>query len=242
MLKLILSVCLFTSSFHVVAQTTDASTSQSVQNAFQNLTATGNYSGASLPIFGHKEDTKGSRYLFEHWVNGYAVNNKNITINVVGYAFNYDKINSSLLVTTDKRSCIEVANADLNSFVLTDDERSYSFVHLPFINPKVFFIEIEKDAAKYALYKLIKTKFIKSNYHNDGLTESGNNYDEYADETEYYIVFPGGTSFKKIELKKKSIKEVFAAENAKVDSYFSQHKNDDFTENYLKGLVQFLNK
>ena len=232
--------CLFVIS--VTAQTNEIVTNQTIQSTFQNFTATGNYTGASLPVFGHKDDTKGSRYLFDKWVNGSVVNSKNESINNSSYLFNYDKLNKSLLVTTDKKSVIEVAAADLNNFVLKDEHSIYHFVHLSFINPNLFFIEIEKDSAKYSLYRVLKTKFIKSNYRNDGLTESGNNYDEYLDESDYYIIFPNHTTYKKIELKKKNIKEALVMESAKVEDYFSHHKNDELTEFYLKGLVQFLNR
>jgi hypothetical protein len=47
---------------------------------------------------------------------------------------------------------------------------------------------------KYAVYKLTTTKFVKSNYHTDGVTLTGNPYDEYIDKHKYYLVTPGNKS------------------------------------------------
>src|SRR5262249_11457199 len=93
----------------------------------------------------------------------------------------------------------------------------------------------------YGLYKLTKTTFKKADFHTDGMVESGNNYDEFADDVSYYILAPGATTATKIELKKKSIKEVLAGAKQKTDDYLSAHRGEDINEDFLTGLVGSLN-
>ena len=76
---------------------------------------------------------------------------------------------------------------EIGTFTLTDGKQEYTFEPVDIINPLQFFAVLAKND-KYALYKLIKTKFIKADYHTNGLSESGNTYDEYKDEADYYIV------------------------------------------------------
>jgi len=200
------------------------------------------YTGAALPVFSQKEDTKGGKYLFDQWVKGTATNSYNAVVSNDTYLYNYDKITKSLLVTSDKRSMIEISKTDLNGFTFIDkNNKEIVFEKVVAIDPNTFMIQLLKDSTGYSLYKSLHTKFIRANYHSDGLTESGNNYDEYVDEYTYYILFPGGKQFSKVELKKKSIKEVLMKEEKKVKSFFSQHGSDDLDEFFLMALVASLN-
>ena len=200
------------------------------------------YSGAALPVFSHKDETKGSKYLFDQGVRGSATNANNRTVSNEGYWFNYDKMSRNLLVTLDKATVVEINKNDLNSFTFINKDKSeLVFEKIPLIDASTFFIQLLKDNGGYSLYKLLKTKFIRANYHSTGLTETGNNYDEYVDEYAYYIVFPGGKQFSAVELKKKSIKEVLIKEDKKVKSFFSQHGNDELDEFFLIALVASLN-
>jgi hypothetical protein len=120
-----------------------------------------------------------------------------------------------------------------------------TFVRLEAIQPNVFFqqlVDPGTTGSGYGLYKLTKTHFKKADYHTDGMIESGNNYDEYVDESEYYLVMPGGKDVKKVELKKKSIREALAEVRQKTDDFFGFHRGDDINENFLIGLVSSLNR
>jgi hypothetical protein len=69
---------------------------------------------------------------------------------------------------------------------------------------------------------------------------TGNHYDEYADENTYYVVGKTGVP-QKITLKKKSLKEAFSADPAKLNQYFSTN-DGDIDDNYLKNLGDYMNK
>lgn len=218
--------------------------SQVIQNTFQDFgraESSNLYGGSFLPQFNHKEDTKGTRYLFEQWAKGSITDTANNVISNANYLFNYDKIAGSLLVTSDKKTVFELNKETIKSFTLNSDTEQFVFDRIPFINNGNFVQQLVKGD-KYYLYKSIRTKFIKSDYHTDGMVESGNPYDEYADQVEYYILASNGKDFKQLQLKKRDIKKAFVAESAKVNTYFSLHRSDMLNENFLNGLIIFLNQ
>jgi len=103
--------------------------------------------------------------------------------------------------------------------MLTDDNiLDYEFAKVPLISQQNFQLVLVKPGKKYALYKTINTKFVKANYVSDGLTERGNNYDEYVDEEVYFVVRNDNT-LRTVQLKKKIIKTIFFEEADAVNKF-----------------------
>jgi hypothetical protein len=200
------------------------------------------YQGSALTVFHQKEETQGSRYLFNWWVNGTMLDTNLVVINTADFNFNYDKIGKKILATRDKNTIIEINDAAINSFILKTDTSITKFEKIPAISKKEFLIEVVKNEVKYSLYKSMKTTFQKADYANNGVIASGKKYDEFVDEFEYYIIFPGGNQFKKVDLKKKSIREALSSEEAKVKQYFSKSESGVVNETFLKELILFLNQ
>ena len=148
----------------------------------------------------------------------------------------------NILMVKMKEKIIGVNKSDIYSFTVSDGLQTYNFERVDLINPLQFFIVLAKADNKYALYKLIKTRFEKANYHTDGLMETGKPYNEYIDENSFYIVMPGSASFETVNLKTKSIKEVLKNDIDKVNTYFSQHKSETLNEDFLKNLITWLNQ
>jgi len=217
----------------------------SAENVHYNVTLpTSNlYMGSAIPVFAHKEDTKGSRYLYDKWVKGSVLTVQNVLFNNDKYVFNYDKVAKNLMaiLAQDKNVMIELDKQNIKSFSLMEDNATIDFEKVPLISAQNFQIVLVKAGGKYALYKSITTKFTKANYVSNGLTERGNNYDEYVDEAIYFVVAPNNI-LRRVELKKKSIKAVFFEDAAKVDKYFSGHRYDDINEIFLMDLVYYLNE
>jgi len=192
----------------------------SAENVHYNVTLpTSNlYMGSAIPVFAHKEDTKGSRYLYDKWVKGSVLTVQNVLFNNDKYVFNYDKVAKNLMaiLAQDKNVMIELDKQNIKSFSLMEDNATIDFEKVPLISAQNFQIVLVKAGGKYALYKSITTKFTKANYVSNGLTERGNNYDEYVDEAIYFVVAPNNI-LRRVELKKKSIKAVFFEDAAKVD-------------------------
>ena len=220
---------------------------QSFSNAFQDFskTETGNlYRGSSLPVFIIKENTVGSRYLFDSWVKGKLIDTTGKEINTNDYVFNYDKMTGKLIATQDKKIVIEINDAVIKSYSLTDlSGKETKFEKSGLINNDKFLVSLagEKNN-KYSLYKLINTKFVKANFVTNGLIESGKKYDEYADTFEYYIVYNSSGIHKKVELKEKLIKKTITEDGEKVKTFFIKHTGDKLNESLLAELILFLNQ
>jgi hypothetical protein len=217
----------------------------SLENALKEVStkaASGSNSTGVMVAFSFKDETKGTRYLFPNWVKGSVVDSGSRLFNNPAFLFNYDKMNHGLLLTVDKKNVSEIEKADIESFTLiTDQGVPLVFVRIPIINPDVYFQPIGENSGDYAAYRLTTTKFVKANFKSDGMVETGKNYDEYVDNTQYYIVYGNGKEFKKVELTRKSLKKAFA-DNPKATAYFAQYKSDDVDENYLNYLMRALNQ
>jgi hypothetical protein len=109
------------------------------------------------------------------------------------------------------------------------------------IDPNDFFQRLSDSAGEshYVLYRLLKTQFRRANYYNDGLVTYGNNYDEYIDSYEYYIVMPGARQYAPISPTKRSVREVLGHH---ADAWFADHRGDRLDEAGLTALVNRLNK
>jgi hypothetical protein len=140
---------------------------------------------------------------------------------------------------------VQVDGENIKAFTLTSAGQPMTFVRLESVQPNVFFqqlVEPGTSGSGYGLYKLTRTTLKKADYHTDGLVESGNNYDEFVDVSEYYFVTPGGKEAKKVELKKKAIREAMTDARQKTDDYFAAHRSEDINELFLIGLVSSLNR
>jgi hypothetical protein len=197
--------------------------------------------GAIFPVFTHKEETQGSRYLFNTWVHGYVVNAKDSIIQSPLLWFNYDKMSGGLLLTKDKHAAIEVYRENVKFFTLFDAlNQPSTFTMAPEID-KTHYVQVIASGNNYKIYKAVSTKFIKSNYESDGLASTGNNFDLYQDEFTYYILNVKTNQLQKIGLKKKALKQAFAADETKADSYFKTN-DSDIDDNYLASLGDYMNK
>jgi len=226
-------------------------TAISVENSIMDLTAivSGNTNGqthavGSITSFHTKEDAKGSRLLLNDWAKGYVIANNDSILRNDKALFNYDKINHFLYFSPDKQTVIEIDNSSFKGFHFLSSTGERYFTKVPAIKTGVFFEVVGGDgnSAHFNAYALTKTTFKKADYHTDGMVETGNNYDEYVDTKEYYIVMPGGKEVHSVELKKKSIRTVLSSQKAKVEAWFSQNKDSDINDETLSELIDYLNR
>jgi hypothetical protein len=182
-------------------------------------------------------------FLFDEWVEGDSIiDTKGNLVNTTAFIFNFDKLTGGLLATQDKINNMLVASGGINSFILKTRGKKYVFTHVNTIHQDPFFLEMAKSDTHYTLYKRFVTKYIASNYRDDGIIQTGNNYNEYKDENEYYVIDAATKLGQPVTLKPKSIKALFAAEKEKVNSYFKQHNDVEIDEKFLTGLVNYLNQ
>jgi hypothetical protein len=197
--------------------------------------------GDAIVAFSHREATQGSRYFFKNFVQGYVINAQDSLVQDPVFQLDYDKIGGNLLLTKDRRTVIAVYNEKVKSFTLFDAlNQPYSFTLVPAID-KTHYVQVIADGNNYKIYKAVKTTFVASNYSTNGLTSTGNNYDEYQDEYTYYLLNVKANQVQKISLKKKALKLAFAADETKADSYFKTN-DSDIDDNYLAALGDYMNK
>ncbi|WP_428331433.1 carboxypeptidase-like regulatory domain-containing protein [Mucilaginibacter sp.] len=186
----------------------------------------------------NQEETKGSPYLFNNWVHGFAVTNIDALAQSAGNLYNYDKINGNVIYKQNNGTPMAVDKQQVKYFMLFDDKaHSHMFESAPTINKEPF-IEVLVSTPKIKIYKKIETKLVRADFHTDGIITSGNKYDEYTDAVKYYYVkLPNGQP-QSFSIKKKAIKEIFGTD---ADKFMAAQSSRDIDEDYLRDLGISLN-
>jgi hypothetical protein len=198
------------------------------------------YQGSAIPSFHTKEDTKGSIYLFKNWMKGMVANpNDSTIIDDPQNMYNVNKTTGELTMTRDFKSGLSVDKYNVKFFILFDTgKETHRFIKVPAIDNNAF-CEAIAFGDNYDIFKLTTTKFVKSDYHSDGIASTGNNYDEYVDTDNYYLLNVNDGTVTKFDLKKKSLKQLFTM--PKGTEYLAAHKSDNIDDDFLKGLGDSIN-
>jgi hypothetical protein len=195
----------------------------------------------AISVTRHQDATQGSRYLYDRWVHGYVTSAADSIVENIHYLFNYDKIGGSLLLNKDDNTVLQIDGSSFKTFILFDGQaKAHPFAKVPAITPQRY-VEVIADGPKYKIYKDLATRFRKADFATNGIASTGNNYDEYIDQNFYYLIKDGGQPVK-LQLKKKSIKEAFAADADKLNKFMSAAGSSDIDEIYLKQLGEAMNK
>jgi hypothetical protein len=197
-------------------------------------------SGEMLPVVEHKEATKGSRYLFSQPAHGVIVDGNDKLMADSSRLLNYDKIDGQLLIVLNSQNVLEIDKDKVNGFALKTADTSYVFLKAPVIDINRYFILVAYGPA-YSVFKSLRTTFVKSNYIDNGLTPSGNNYDEYQDQTAYFLLEQKEQTYKRFELKRKSVQEAFRVSKAKTDEFLTMHRKEKLDDEFLKQLINYIN-
>jgi hypothetical protein len=197
--------------------------------------------GAELTEIHEKEATQGSRFLFPYWTHGYVVNSKDTLIQNPALLFNYDKISGTLLFTQDKKTVLSVDADKVRSFTVFDNlNQRYTFAPVPEID-KTHYLQVIAGGANYRIYKLIKTTFTAANFKSDGVFAEGNRYDEYRDESSYFVLDVKANHIQKLALRKKALKDAFPNDLDKLNKYMKDN-DSDVDDNYLASLGDYMNQ
>lgn len=191
---------------------------------------------------GHqKGNIHGNRYLFDNFVHGFFINSSGDLAHAKDYKFDYDKIGGGLLLTKDNVNVMQLSWDQIKSFTLfSNKDETFTFEKAPPIDIS-HYVQVISSGKKYKIYKLIKTKFVRADYVNTGVTQHGNDYDEYVDDADYYVWDVQANKAQKFTLKKKSLKEGFPNEADKVNKYVSDNKGS-IDEAYLSKLGDYMNQ
>jgi len=191
---------------------------------------------------GHeKGKTKGNRYLLDIFAHGFFVNASDQLIYNRDYLYDYDKIGGGLLITKDGKSIMEMSFDQTKSFTLySNRDEVFVFEKVPTIDVS-HYLQVLSAGKKYKIYKLTKTTLRKADYVNSGMVQHGNDYDEFLDDADYYLLEVQSNQAKKFSLKKKGIKEAFAQDADKVNKFMSANSGD-INDAYLASLGDALNQ
>ncbi|HJP62519.1 MAG TPA: carboxypeptidase-like regulatory domain-containing protein [Mucilaginibacter sp.] len=191
---------------------------------------------------GHqKGNLVGSQYLFELFVHGFIVETSGNIVYNSSNLLDFDKVRGGLLLAKDPKS-IELVDWDqVKGFTLYGPTGArYDFEKDTAIS-KTHFLQAVATGPKYKIYKLIKTKFVRSDYVNNGAAPHGHDYDEFVDDADYFVVDVQANKNVPLSLKKKSIKAAFAKEADKINKYLSD-ASGSIDDAYLNKLGAFMNQ
>jgi hypothetical protein len=197
---------------------------------------------ALLPAFFEKGETIGSPYLSSNWMRGVldlSDHRRIPRLNEYLY-FNYDKVNTRLILINRENRIWSYPVDSISGFVLADSDKIYSFEKIPAIGKKFLLELILKSERGYSLYKRLITRLIKANYESLGYTSNGKKYDEYVDDYEYYLIYPDKKTFKKFYLEEKKIRKLFKDISVQPADFFNHIKNR-ITEQDLVSFIETIN-
>jgi hypothetical protein len=193
-------------------------------------------------------DVKGSQFFFPAFADGSVTTTNNEVISTI-YQFLFDKVRQELFIISkgDKKQPPEVLQADkdqIKSFTITTD-KDHLFVpahkYLP-ENITDFYEVLKKNDSAYTLLKYVKTTFVKNDTRDIAKMKRGDFYDEFVDESTYYISFKTGTP-QQVKLKRSKIIDAFpASEKQVVEEYIKNHEDDKVDEQFLIALLVAINK
>jgi hypothetical protein len=186
-------------------------------------------------------EVQGNRYLGEDWMHGFAVSSKDGGIvQDPSLLFNYDMMGGDIIYTADQQSIVTVDRSTVKTVSLFDNKGVATMLaYVPAVDNS-HYVKVLADGAKYKIYKQIIIRYMKSNYQTNGMTSTGNKYDEYQP-TYLYFYVKGNDAPVKFTPKKKTLKELFAAEGDKFDKYISSAKGD-IDDAYISAIGDAMNQ
>jgi hypothetical protein len=190
---------------------------------------------------GHqKGDLRGSQYMCAVFAHGYLINGSDELVYQPNYLFDYDKISGALLLTPNRKTIVNVIWDQVKAFTLYSmNDQRYDFEKVTAIDNS-HFLQVIASGPKYKIYKLIRTKFVKADYVNNGAAPHGHDYDEYVDDADYYIVANGGQP-QKFTPKKRTLKEIFAKDADKLNKFMDDNSGR-INDEYLGKLGAYMNQ
>ena len=192
-----------------------------------------------MAVFSPASAQQGSTLLFSDWVSA-KVESRNPFFASDSLLFNFDKWNQVLLATADKKEILKIDRKEFQRVTFSLHGIDYIFEHVPVINGKDLFQVLVEDSGRYCLYKFIHIDMRVSSYRG----HITNRY--YLEDYTYYIVFPFPDMrvTKLVRWDKKLLKRAFvlSGDSSKVDAFYSAHEELGPGEEFLRGLVEYLDQ
>ena len=194
-----------------------------------------------VPITTEKPIEIGNRYLAKKWSRGNVEmwNHRRLPEGDQILLFNYDKLNDQVYVINQYGKQWSYPIDSVLGFDIVENSIIYSFEKIPWISNNYFLMSIYKSEKGYSLYKRLFVKFIRGGYTNAGYYSEGKKYDEYVEDFEYYLIYPGKTTYRKLNLKEGVIRRALKEESGLLEEFFNLHEKD-INEQSLLGIIQYI--
>jgi len=191
--------------------------------------------------FFEKEYPHGNPYLAPGWQKGNAELTSHTLLPERDMIplFNFDKVENRLYYVNGKNEIIIYPIDSIIRFEIITSNVDYKFEKVTWISSKYFLMPIITSKDGYSLYKRMFTKIIGADFKNEGYSASGKKYDEFVDYYEYYLIYPGNKSYKKVDLNEKNIRKALIQDAKLVDEFFSLNEVD-INEQNLLGIIQYI--
>ncbi|RYU95922.1 hypothetical protein [Emticicia agri] len=190
------------------------------------------------------EGTKGSKYFIDEWLSGELVFVKENTKAPKTVPLKYDSQSKELLYKRSVGDSIIVNPSQITGFVIHDARNNASFPFVKFEGlkteggtvPVAYMMVLYKN--KTSLLKYVSKMMNKANY--SALSNVDRRYDEYTDNSEYFIQKPDG-SLSKAKLKKNAILKALNDKEDQLEAYIKK-ENLTFKDEYdLARVVAYYN-
>ncbi len=171
-----------------------------------------------------------SPLLFSDFVKATITSQNPLFANDSNFVYNFDKSAQKLLATSDRQMQYKVNSKEFQSITFYySADNTLTLEHVPAINDKDVFFRIIRSDDKYSLYYSLHAE-VKGR--------------SFVDTREYYIVFPFPdihTARLRI-IDERLIKKAFAlsTDEQKVETFLTQHADEEPSEYFLKELIGYL--
>lgn len=185
------------------------------------------------------EGVRGTPYLYDQWKPGNIYLNDNTLIKNVNIKFNIYTDELMYLNSSSGDSLI-IDRTMINKFEIIDDLTD-DIILLEEINTKPVksskktFVKVIYEGKSKLILKYIKS-FTKANY--KGAYATGNKYDEYNDDQQYFIFIDENNPVK-IKLNKKSVIKALAVKEDEVKVFINERNLSLNNENEVAELLEY---
>lgn len=213
---------------------------QQTFSQYAQTTSTESSHFGNMSSLSRTEGVEGSPVLLPSWTSGKIFMVYGAVMEEPAQALNYNKMDKGLIVKISDNQMLTVDMGQIDHFVLKMEDSNVTFRPLP--GPAKVFAQEIYAGPKYSVYKSVTTKFMKADYQNKGMYESGSKFDRYIDETTYYIFSGDGKSATIVKGDRKEIKKA-KEQIPQIGSFFDKNSMDNTNaDKVMKDLGVFLNQ
>ena len=190
-------------------------------------------------------EIKGSPYISESWASAkFTTFDTTLTLNTNGFTYNLNATNNEPVAKNAAAEEFSMDRSLIKSFILKDGDKERHFERVSHADfPTDEYLQVIYKSESYKVFLSHKKFLKKADFKDSGTFQTGNKYDEYISENEYYVKLPG----KMMEKTKKLTLKLFEAVCPKASErtfrdFCSKNKiSGRLTDDEAVKVIKFLN-